>query len=148
MSRALTEVQVGGLWSLTRTAAREMIRQWGGYVFVLPLLAVFVPFVVYPLVRTVQLVFYRYEYITTTPPRFIGLGNLVTWLHDPRVPETLWITLKFVLFYVPASTLVALIAALFVDRIASRFASGLYRTVLYFPVVLPAAIVFHMWKWM
>jgi ABC-type sugar transport system permease subunit len=60
----------------------------------------------------------------------------------------MWITVQFILMYVPVSTLVALIAALLLDRIASKYVSGLYRTILYFPVVLPASIVFHMWKWM
>lgn len=147
MSQALAET-AGGRARLARPAARAMISGWGGYLFLFPLLVVFVPFVLYPLIRTVQLVFYRYEYITTIPPRFVGLENLVKWAHDPRVPETLWITIKFILLYVPASTLVALVAALLLDRIASRYWSGLYRTILYFPVVLPASIVFHMWKWM
>lgn len=148
MSRVLTAAQAGGLVSLVRTTVRDAVRGGGGYLFVLPLLIIFVPFVLYPLLRTVQLAFYRYEYITTIPPVFVGLGNLRKWIQDPRVAETLWITIKFILFYVPASTLVALVAALLLDRIASRYLSGLYRTVLYFPVVLPASIVFHMWKWM
>ncbi|MGQ0571716.1 MAG: carbohydrate ABC transporter permease [Armatimonadota bacterium] len=148
MSRVLTGTQVIGRGSLVRTAVRDAVRGWGGYLFVLPLLIIFVPFVLYPLLRTMQLVFYRYEYITIIPPVFVGLGNLRKWIQDPRVPETMWITVKFILLYVPASTLVALAAALLLDRIANRRLSGLYRTILYFPVVLPAAIVFHMWKWM
>ena len=148
MNRALTGARVGGLSALVRAAMRDVIREWGGYVFLLPLLVVFVPFVLYPLIRTVQLVFYRYEYITTIPPQFVGLGNLLKWIRDPRVVETLWITIQFILLYVPVSTLVALVAAVLLDRVASRYVSGLYRTILYFPVVLPASIVFHMWKWM
>lgn len=147
MSRALPGVQTGGSGGITRATA-PAATSWGGYLFLLPLLAVFVPFVLYPVLRTVQLVFFRYEYITTIPPRFVGLGNLFKWIHDPRVLETMWITMKFFLLYVPASTLIALVAALLLDRIVSRYLSGLYRTILYFPVVLPASIVFHMWKWM
>jgi ABC-type sugar transport system permease subunit len=148
VSRALTDVQRGGLGILTRAAVHGIVKKWGGYLFILPLLLVYLPFVVYPVLRSVQLVFYRYEYITTDPPRFIGLGNLIHWIQDARVPETFWITMKFFLLYVPVSTLVALLAALLLDRVASRYVSGLYRSVLYFPVVLPASIVFHMWKWM
>jgi len=148
MSGALAGVEVRGPGSLARAAVRQAVRRWGGFLYLLPLLVVFVPFVLYPLLRTVQLVFYRYEYITTLPPQFVGLGNLLKWIRDPRVVETLWTTIKFVLFYVPASTFIALAAALVLDRIANRFLSGLYRTILYFPVVLPASIVFHMWMWM
>lgn len=119
-----------------------------GYLFILPLYAVFAAFVLYPLAVTVQYAFSRYRFLTGEPPTFSGLANFERWIADPRLPETLGVTLSYTAMYVPVSTLYALAVAILLDRVVRRRLATGYRVLLYLPVVLPASIIFHMWKWM
>jgi ABC-type sugar transport system permease subunit len=136
-----TRGRAGGLLAARRQEAAM------GYLFIAPLLAVFATFVLYPLALAVQFAFSRYQFLTGEPPRFTGLANFERWLADERVLETFGVALRYTLLYVPASTLYALVVAVLLDRVISRRISTGYRVLLYLPVVLPASITYHMWKW-
>jgi fructooligosaccharide transport system permease protein len=123
---------------------------WKGkfaYFLLIPLLFFYGVFVLYPSFRTIQFVFMRYEFLRPDRVQFTGFENIVRWAQDPRVLETTWVTLKFFLMYVPSSTLLALLVALALDRVARVKLATLYRTVFYLPVVLPAGIIFIVWTW-
>lgn len=118
-----------------------------GYLFILPLVAYYGVFVLYPLYRTVSLSFYRYEFLRPDRVQFVGLQNFVKWAQDPKMWNAAWVAIKFTLGYVPASTLLALVVALVLDRVANKYLATAYRSMFYFPVVLPAAIIFIVWQW-
>ena len=123
---------------------------WKGklaYLLLVPLFFFYILFVVYPSLRTIQFVFMEYEFLRPERIAFVGLENIIKWFNDPRVPETTWVTIKFFLMYVPASTLLALLVALALDRVARVFLATVYRTIFYLPVVLPAGIIFIVWTW-
>lgn len=123
---------------------------WRGkvaYLLLIPLLFFYVLFVLYPSFRTIQFVFMRYEFLRPDRRGFNGFENIVNWFQDPRVLETTWVTFKFFLMYVPASTLLALLVALALDRVIRVRLSAFYRTIFYLPVVLPAGIIFIVWTW-
>jgi multiple sugar transport system permease protein len=144
-----------GLTSTAQAAVPVATRarpRWGeavlGYLFILPLLAIFGAFVLYPVAVAIRYAFSRYLFLTGAPPRFDGLTNFRRWFDDPRVLDSLGITLKYTAIYVPVSTLYALVVAILLDRVISRRIATFYRVLLYLPVVLPASVIFHMWKWM
>lgn len=117
------------------------------YLFILPLVVYFVVFVLYPLIRTIGLSSYRYEFLRPDRVKFIGLDNFVRLIQDPNTVDSALVALSFTLWYVPISTLLALIVALVLDRVAQRYLATIYRAIFYFPVVLPAAIIFVVWQW-
>ncbi|MEA3337482.1 MAG: sugar ABC transporter permease [Chloroflexota bacterium] len=117
------------------------------YLFILPLMAFFCVFVLYPVLRTAQLMFMRYEFLRPDRRSFVGLANIIEWTQDPRVLETFGVSVKFFLLYVPSSTLLALLIALALDRVARAHLATVYRTIFYLPVVLPAGIIFIVWTW-
>ena len=118
-----------------------------GYLFILPLILVMGGFVFYPLLNTLRLSFYEYSFIFDTS-RFVGLENYLEWMTDDRTWQSLWVSIKFFLYYVPTNIAISLVIALAIDRVAQNRFAGVYRSLLYFPVVLPAAIVFQMWIWL
>jgi ABC-type sugar transport system permease subunit len=123
---------------------------WKGklaYFLLVPLLFFYSVFVLYPSLRTFQFMFMRYEFLRPERVDFTGLDNIVRWVQDPRVVETTWVTVKFFLMYVPSSTLLALLVALALDRVARVKLATIYRTIFYLPVVLPAGIIFIVWTW-
>lgn len=118
-----------------------------GYLFILPLILVMGGFVFLPLLNTIRLSFYEYSFIFDTS-RFVGFRNYTDWLVDERTWQSWWVSIKFFIYYVPLNILLSLVIALGIDRIAANYFAGIYRSLLYFPVVLPAAIVFQMWIWL
>jgi ABC-type sugar transport system permease subunit len=118
-----------------------------GYLFIIPMLIFYLLFVFYPFIRTFMLVFMRFEFLRPDRTAFVGLDNLIEWVQDPRVLETSWVSIKFFLYYVPSSILVALVVALVLDRVARASVATAYRTIFYLPVVLPASIIFIIWTW-
>ena len=130
-----------------RKLVREIWRSRVAYIFILPMMVVYAIFVLYPLFRTLVLMFMNFEFLRPDRTAFIGLGNLIQWVHDDRVLETFWVSLKFFLYYVPSSILFALVVALVLDRVARTRVASIYRTIFYLPVVLPASIIFIIWTW-
>ncbi|WP_165367486.1 carbohydrate ABC transporter permease, partial [Phytoactinopolyspora endophytica] len=126
--------------------ARRFRRALAGYLFVAPVVVLMGVFVFYPLAQTVYLTFFDYSFLTETK-EFIGFDNYVEWVQDPLTWQTLWVSVKFFLYYVVSSMALGLLIAIMIDRLATKYAPSVYRTVFYFPVVLPAAIVFSMWLW-
>jgi multiple sugar transport system permease protein len=127
-----------------------MKRIWAGrtgYLFIVPMLIFYLFFVLYPFVRTLMLVFMRFEFLRPDRTAFVGLDNLIEWAQDPRVLETFWVSIKFFLYYVPASIIIALAVALVLDRVGRAYLATMYRTIFYLPVVLPASIIFIIWTW-
>lgn len=136
-----------GLTKAKGRSARRAAEVRVAYLFLLPTLAYFSVFVLYPVLRTFYLTFMRYEFLRPDRRHFVGLDNYIAWFQDTRVLETFWVSLKFFLTYVPASTLLALLLALALDRVGRAHLATLYRTIFYLPVVLPAGIIFIVWTW-
>lgn len=126
--------------------AKRFRRAGAGYLFVAPVVLLMGVFVFYPLAQTVYLTFFDYSFLTETK-EFIGFDNYVEWVQDPRTWAALWVSVKFFLYYVLGSMVPGLVIAIMIDRLATKYAPSVYRTIFYFPVVLPAAIVFSMWLW-
>lgn len=130
--------------SRRRTRLKEAVT---GYLLVGPVVVAMTVFVFYPLGRTFYLTFFDYSFLEDVQ-QFVGLRNYIDWFNDPAMWQSLWISVKFFLYYVVSSMLIGLIIAIMIDRLANKYFASLYRTIFYFPVVLPAAIVFTMWLWL
>ena len=130
-----------------RAFSRRLWHGRHGYLFLLPLLVFYLAFVVYPSLRTVWMSLMRYDFLRPDGVRFIGLANYAEWVADPRMPESFGVALAFTLMYVPGSTTVGLLVAILLDRVTRRMAATIFRTLYYFPVVLPAGILFIAWQW-
>src|SRR5215216_5656923 len=102
-----------------RLGRRELI----GYTFLAPLLAFFLLFHVWPIVRAFWLSFTNYKYLARNDVSFVGLDNYLEAVEDPRVLHGIWLGVLYVLMYVPASMLLALFVAILLDRVAHRGAS-------------------------
>src|SRR5438093_306102 len=66
-----------------------------GFLFIAPLLMVFVVFVLYPVMTAVGYSLSRYQFLTGNPPAFDGLANFQRWASDPRLLGTIGTTLGY-----------------------------------------------------
>ena len=114
------------------------------YVLVAPAIVIFALFVVYPLLRTVGLSFYKYG-LTSRQIEFIGIQNYITMLHDPifwrSIKNNILILLGSVIFQVGGG----LILAAVLNR-GIRYGKTFFRTVFFGPMVMSAVAVALLWQ--
>jgi len=135
-----------------RTLVRRRVRIRGehlvGYAFIAPLLAMFVAYHVYPIIRSFTMSFTDFKYLHPQGTHFIGLANYQEAVQSPYVQHGLLLGIEYMVIYVPLAMILALIIALALDRVSHHFLAGAYRTIYYLPVIMPGAVVYVLWKWM
>jgi len=115
-----------------------------GFVFILPFVAFFVVFRIWPAIQAVLMSFRQWEILMPEHP-YIGLGNFRELVND----DLWWLSLRntslFAVLTVVGNTILSLIAALVVIQ-PIRFQT-LYRVVFYAPVLLSVSGVCVIWEW-
>ncbi|WP_253915773.1 carbohydrate ABC transporter permease [Streptomyces sp. NRRL S-31] len=130
--------------SSTRGAARH--RLVVGWLFVLPALAFFCAFVVYPLITAVQYSFYRWNGVGAST--WVGVDNYVRVFTDPELLISIVNALILIVFFtvIPVSGGLAL-ATLIRTMRPGPFATAA-RTVLFLPQIIPLVAAGIAWSWM
>jgi multiple sugar transport system permease protein len=116
------------------------------YGFLFPAIALYLLFILVPIVWVVYLSFMRYDIIT--PARFLGLRNWQRLLTDARMWLTLKNTALFVLLLVPMHTIMGTLLALGVNALKNKTGAYLYRTLYYFPTLVTSASVTITWGYL
>ncbi len=122
-----------------RVGARA--ERWAGLALASPALLVFVVFMFVPLVLTFW--YSLHSYRGFGPMKWIGLQNFAEIVHDPTFWAALLNTVLFTAISVPIGMALGLGAAVLLDKIMP--ARGLYRALIYVPVVISgvaAGIIF------
>lgn len=113
------------------------------YLFLAPGLLGFALFTLFPLVYSFGMSFMEYSIKLT--PRFIGLANWTTLIHDPLVWKSLRVTAIYSIGAVVLNVTVALLVALLMNqRIAG---TRVFRTIYYMPSVISGVPVALLWMW-
>lgn len=132
----------------TRAAPRRTpIRRkwdWVGLLFVLPALAVFAVFVLYPLSQAIWVSLWEWDGVTAAT--WVGGRNYVEVLSEPDVRTALRNSLVFIAFYALLPTAVGL---LFTGIMARIRIHGLtfFRAVLFVPQILSGVVVAVAWRY-
>lgn len=107
------------------------------YLFILPGMALFLTWTLYPLVDSFRMSFYEWNLIK--PSRYVGLDNYHRVLTDP----VFWMAFRNTLFYVvvtvPGQMIIGLGIAMLLD--GPLRARAVYRTIYYIPVVTSWVVV-------
>ncbi|MGH7198525.1 MAG: carbohydrate ABC transporter permease [Candidatus Omnitrophota bacterium] len=122
------------------------VRQFvGNYIFVLPAVALFATFSVYPFFKVFQLSVTQWDGISPTM-LYVGLDNFKDLFMDNPV---FWLSMRnafFVTFLaLTAQNLLALGLALLCDREIKG--GNIYRVIFYLPPVLSGIVVGLIWNW-
>jgi multiple sugar transport system permease protein len=118
------------------------------WLFLLPALAFFVGYQVYPIFRVVWISFTDYQFLTNEPARWVGLDNYIAALRDPLMWKSLWRAALFTIMFLPGTIILPLLLAILIDRVTDPRLATFYRVVLLIPAVIPSTLVFVLWKWM
>ncbi|WP_368498162.1 carbohydrate ABC transporter permease [Herbiconiux sp. A18JL235] len=123
------------------TAARAR-RRLAPYLFVLPFVAVFLAFSVYPLIFTARLSFTNWR--GSGAAEWVGWDNYTYLLTSPGFWNSLANSGVLWLLIIPAQLVIALVAAVLLDNAKLRL-RGFYRVAFIVPFVTPLVAVAQIW---
>ena len=114
-----------------------------GYLFVLPALAVYAAFVLWPFGRAVWLSLHQWDGLL--PKTWVGLDNYREIVESGPLRSAFAHSLVLIVFYsvIPVTLGLVLAAALSRARIRGQAA---FRTILFLPVVMPMVVVAVIWR--
>jgi len=133
--------KAGSIGKLSPLARREAA--WG-LVFLSPWLIGFLAFTLIPIVASFGLTFTNFTLTQEQPARFVGLENYRTLGADSQVWASLLVTLKFGLIALPVGMLLPLALALLMNN-KYLVAKPLFRTLFYFPYIIPFVAAIFIW---
>jgi multiple sugar transport system permease protein len=120
---------------------RETLTAWG---FIAPAMVHLLIFSFAPLLFAAYLAFHRWGLVEPVRP-FVGLANFREVLGDGRFWHSLGVTVIYTL-YVPFTMILALLAAVLLDRSGVRV--RLARSILFLPFISSVVAVALVWQWM
>jgi multiple sugar transport system permease protein len=118
------------------------------WLFLLPAVAFFVGYQVYPIFRVLWISFTDYQFLTNEPANWIWFENYKNALCDPLMWTSLGRAALFTIMFLPGTIILPLLLAILVDRVNNPYLATLYRVILLIPAVIPSTLVFVLWKWM
>ena len=119
-----------------------MRRRLAPYVFILPFVAIFALFSVYPMIFTLRLSFTDWR--GTGPATWVGLDNYAYLLTNPGFWSSLGNSAVMWLLIVPAQLVIGLLAAVLLNNAKLRM-RGFYRTAFIVPFVTPLVAIAQIW---
>lgn len=114
-----------------------------GYAFILPVLALFILFRIWPTVNGFLLSFQDYQLMGGST--WLGLEHYRYLLQDDLFWHSLRVTFIYAAISVPLTTLLALGLALLINQ--KMRAIGFYRAIYFLPYVTSLVMVGVIWKW-
>lgn len=114
-----------------------------GVLFVLPTLVIFALFKFLPIAGAGAMSLTQFR--LNGDIEFLGTANYERLFADPHFWHSLWVTLAYVLIFVPLIIAVSLAGAVLLNRLL-RF-SGLFRSLLFVPYLCSFVLAGIIWKW-
>ncbi|MBB6098109.1 multiple sugar transport system permease protein [Deinobacterium chartae] len=117
---------------------------WLGWAFVLPYALGMLVLIILPLLAVVGLSFSQWSLLDA--PRWVGLQNYVRLANDPEFVQSSWVTVLFTVGILIVNISCALgLASLLNSRLRGI---GMFRTIIFSPVVMPIVAWALIWKFL
>lgn len=141
-SQSIPAVPVRGRW--LRVRPYILRRYLTAYLFILPVLLLYLVFVLRPTLQTFWLAFYEWNGIAVDRT-WVGLANFERLLHDPIFWQALRHSLIWTVIVVTFNLVVGLVAAaLLASNIRGRL---IFRLGYFLPVVQASIVTAMIWRW-
>jgi len=125
-----------------RPARREAILF---YLCISPWLLGFTVFILGPVLSSLGLSFTRWDLLSD--PVFVGLRNYTRMVDDKLFWQSLSVTIRYTLLYVPAELVGGLLLALLMNQRGVRGIRGA-RTIYYLPTIISGVAFVVVWMWL
>ena len=127
-----------------RRTSKSWMRILMPYIWLLPALLLYGIFKIYPLINGIWLSMLNWDGIDD--PVFIGLHNFQRMLSDDQLGVALWHNVEYALGSVIGKIVLSLLLAVLINQ--QLRGCGIYRTVLFMPVVMSFVVVALLWTWL
>jgi multiple sugar transport system permease protein len=117
-------------------------RQWTLLLFVIPAMLNFIIFRYLPILWAINTSLWDYSLLAGFR-RFLGFGNYIELFQDPAFFQSLLVTLRYFILYVPATVIISMALASFVSQ--SKPGVNFLRAVIFIPVVTSFVVVSIVW---
>ncbi|HTK07300.1 MAG TPA: sugar ABC transporter permease [Ktedonobacteraceae bacterium] len=117
----------------------QILRNRWSYIYLIPVFALLIAFVIYPLFASLGYTLYQWNGIGD-PSQYVGLDNFRQVIRDNIFWQSFLHTFIYMLVLVPVQLALALVLALVLNNPKLRFAA-FYRAVYFIPVVTSAAVI-------
>lgn len=117
-----------------------------GWLFVLPALAAYSAFVLWPIVQTLRYSFYNWDGVA--PATWAGLTNFRAVFTDGQLLQVLAHSFELMLFFSVIPVTLGLAVATVMRRFVTGRMATVARTVLFLPQVVPLVAAGIAWSWM
>lgn len=131
--------------AIALTRLRRGLSPWW---FLVPAMAFFVGYQVYPILRVLWISFTDFQFLSNQPANWVWFDNYAEALSDPLMWASLWRATLFTIMFLPGTIILPLMLAVLIDRVGNQRLATVYRVVLLIPAVIPSTLVFVLWKWM
>ncbi len=124
----------------------EKQKRIAAYVFVLPTLALFILFRIFPLFYAFFLSLFRWKLLNPSG-KFVAIDNYVKLFTDPNFWNSMRITMYFALLTVPILITLGLAVALLFNTNRVKF-SSFFKAIWFAPVVTMSVAAAIVWEWL
>jgi raffinose/stachyose/melibiose transport system permease protein len=121
-------------------------RQWSALVWLLPALAMYVLFGIYPLIQTIRYSFWNWDGIGK--PTSAGLSNYGKIFSQPELLSSIVHAFVLIIFFSVFPIIIGLIAATLMRELGAGAFSTTARAVLFIPQIVPLVGAGIAWTWM
>ena len=117
------------------------------YLYLVPALAGVLIWVYSPLIQTIQLSFYDWNLVPSSPAKPAGWSNYAEALNLPQLGHATINTLLYLLGLLPFTIVVPVLIVLVSQRVHGR-ARAFYRTAIFAPYVIAPIVTAIVWRWL
>jgi len=121
------------------------VRPYHAYLFILPGLAIYVLFVLWPILNTAR--YSLFDWTGFSEPVYIGFDNYRALWSD----DDFWLALRHNAFFVIFFSILPIILALFLTSLMTRGrlrGMAIFRSGLFIPQVMSSVVVGIIWRWL
>jgi len=113
------------------------------YLFLIPAIIFFTLFIVWPIIKVIQLSFYQTNFITTS---FVGLQNYIDSFKNEIFLQSLLNSFWYIILMVSGMVIVSVFMSLIVFRLSKKW-QDTSRILFYIPVLASGIIIAQVWRW-
>ena len=117
------------------------------YLYLLPALLSIIVWVYLPVAQTLELSFFEWNLLPSTPKIFVGWQNYARLLELPEVRQALSNTVIYIFGLIPLAVLLPLAVAVLTEGIQGR-ARNIYRALVFVPMIMAPVVVAIIWRWL
>ena len=125
------------------TLLKKILKNKIAYLFILPSFVAYFLFLIYPLIRTFMLSFYKYKLNSFA---FVGINNYIKLAADMVFRRAVWNTFLLTIIAVPTIIIISILIASFIINKSQKLRS-LVMGIFYLPAVTSIVTICITWRW-